>query len=287
MAAAPTAAPSIPPPPLAEPEARGERYALRLVDRLGAEREVEVRQVDQDDAVLGAIAGSAPEGLAFALEVAEGSYLVVPLASFRRAWGSGDAHAVTLASGAEVRGRLRGVVEASGADLKYDLSWIRTLQLARVPRRSAGAVPSPRPPEEATVALLELRGAAGPGFELREPRFWFRYASGAGYLVGSATHTVESASFRLGTGGKEVLANLSDFPEVAFGRSPVRESGSAPEFTVRVTAPSGVQTAGVLVLRQRDSEGDHAGRDWWLAGRPGRDGTFHAFRSPVGTLRRR
>lgn len=287
VAAPATTPPAVPPPPLVTPSPRLDGFALKLADRLGVERELDVAGVDQKEPVLEWIANDVFYGHALALQVFDGGYLLIPLEGFRRAWAAGGRHVVTLASGAEWRGELSGIVEGRGSGVRYDLAGVRTLLLTGAPgpsqprRGSRTKASAPGVP-----AVLDVRGHAGPALELRDPRFWFRYSSGAGYVVGSSTRTTSSASFYLKSGEDEILANLADFAEVSFGRTPGTSAWDEPEVAVKVRAGNGVTTSGTLVLKEKDSDGEHRGGDWYLGGMLGTDGALLAVRRPVGALRR-
>jgi len=246
----PVPCPPMPVPPMPTLQSDGTYPMVQLTTKLGTEVTTEVRRIDTSKDLL-----NAPNKLL--LKTTDGVYLLIPLTLFRRAYESQGVHMVTLADNQELGGRLLGILEGSDQK-KYDLGTTCTIVLTQLPKAS----PTPRftPTKPVTQWKIQVTEPAGLAQAVSNPRFAFRYYSTAGYAIGGTNRTTTSNSFYLKRGTEEILANLADFEQISFSRP----TPGGPGVPIVVKTKDGIETQGTLVLKAKDSAGEHVSNDWHL-----------------------
>lgn len=256
----------------------GEYPVVQLTTKLGVETTVEVKSIDTDNDVLNRVLGL-QQGMDFLLRTDDGIYMVVPLRMFRRAYEREGILIVTLANDQEFKGEL-GFVLDDPQKKSYDLRTVSKVVLLSLPEDEYNIEAIGQEPT--VLWELHITKPVDLTYSISNPRFAFQYSSSAGYAIGGADHETESESFYIQIGDEEILANLPDFEEVTFNELAEGETGDQ----IKLKAPSGVETAGTLILKAEDSKGYHKGRDWFLVMNSSNNELVIVLKNPKCILRK-
>jgi hypothetical protein len=228
---------------------------VKLASALGVEAEVLVEGVDLDNDVIAHALWETTTGSMWSLplKVADGVFLSVPLDMVRSVSRKNRKHAIQMSDGQELEGALFGTL-VTGDGRSYDLAGVDSLTVVNAPRPT----PSTARPSARQNWTLQVTGATGMAFTVVEPVFSFQYYSSSGYAFGGSDRETSTRSFFFKVKDQEFLANIDDFARLSLA--------TAPKGAVMLTVESktGIKNTGTLLLRQKDDEGSHEGRDDWV-----------------------
>lgn len=239
------------------PQQRDDTLRLEFQNRLGVKTEISVVSATTGNRLLDAASGphyGPPDGSDRLVLRSGVAYYMVPWRLLRDVALEGTQQLITLADGAQFRGRLVTVVRTGGADPKtYDLSGATHVSVVTV---KTALSPSNLPRDK---WLLSLAAGADQTQSVVGPTFAIEYWSSEGYAMGGSDRQRLVRGFKVALGADTVLANPTDFATLTYW---VRAS----QDTIEVQAPAGAPSRGKFLLSERDDRGEHQVSRWLLIG---------------------
>jgi hypothetical protein len=236
---------------------------IRVATELGVEADLSLRSISLSNSIL-AMLFTDYYTWNIPLEIASGVYLAVPIQDIERVTKGTNQHSIVMKDGKEWQGKLFGKV----TDLKdktYNLSKVTSLNIIELPEEE-DSLKEERPLSDSWVLKIAARDDLT--FRVVDPFFAFNYYSSLGYITGGATHEAQTNFCYLTVNGEEHIINIDDFVRLS-----IQPDELTKEYNhLSVETKSGVKTAGTLVLREEDEEGEHESQgEWFLTARAADD----------------
>lgn len=239
--------------------ATADKAKVGLVNKLGVAVTVEVVRISHINAMLNYIAGFGTESRCI-LRLADNTYLAIPLKLIREVEMKGKEHLVSLNNELQFKGYLEGTIQtdnSTNSAKQYDLGSITKLSLISFPLEE----PDEDKSELKKPYQLRITKPVSTTYRISNPRFVFRYWSGAGYLVGGEYHATSTSLFYIKVDEEDISANISDFKEITlFGN----ETDTEETTMVKVKSRTGIVTTGESLLKAIDNKGLHNAQSGWV-----------------------